>query len=93
MKRILSTGPGASGKSTLARQLSALTGLRVVELDKLVWQQGLKTIPRDTKRKLVAESAWNMDGDFGPYDEIEIRLRGHDYLPGLRIHPMCVTRD
>ena len=84
MKRILIIGPGASGKSTLARQLGALTGLRVIELDKIFWQQGLKETPRnqwvDTQRKLVAERDWIMDGDLGPYDDIDIRLRAADTI-------------
>ena len=46
MKRVVIIGPGASGKSTLARLLGEITGLRVI-----------------------------MDGDLGPHDVIEVRLR------------------
>ena len=47
MKRIVLIGPGASGKSTLARQLGEITGLPVVELDKLFWQPGPVKTSRD----------------------------------------------
>ncbi|PYU37519.1 MAG: hypothetical protein DMG54_33435 [Acidobacteria bacterium] len=67
MKRVVIIGPGASGKSTLARQLGEITGLRVIELDKLFWQPGLVETPRnqwvELQQKLVSESEWIMDGD------------------------------
>ena len=84
MKRVLIIGPGASGKSTLARRLGELAGLTVIELDKLYWQQGLAGTPREqwvqTQQKLIAESEWIMDGDLGPYDAIEVRLRAADTI-------------
>lgn len=84
MKRVIIIGPGASGKSTLARQLGEITGLRVIELDKLFWQPGLVETPRDQwvelQQKLLAENQWIMDGDLGPYDAIEVRLRGADTI-------------
>jgi adenylate kinase family enzyme len=40
MKRVVIIGPGASGKSTLARQLGEIAELRVVELDKIFWRLG-----------------------------------------------------
>lgn len=84
MKRVVIIGPGASGKSTLARQLGEITGLRVIELDKLFWQPGLVETPPDQwvelQQKLVAENHWIMDGDLGPCDAIEVRLRGADTI-------------
>jgi adenylate kinase family enzyme len=66
MKRVLIIGPGASGKSTLARRLGEITGLRVIELDNLFWQQGLAETPRDQwvkiQQKLIQERDWIMDG-------------------------------
>lgn len=41
MQRVVIVGPGAAGKSTLAVSLGELTGLPVVELDKLFWRAGL----------------------------------------------------
>jgi adenylate kinase family enzyme len=47
MKRVVILGPGASGKSTLAIHLGEITGLPVIELDKLFWRPGLVATPRD----------------------------------------------
>jgi nicotinamide riboside kinase len=84
VKRVLILGPGASGKSTLARQLSEITGLRAIELDKIFWQPGLAATPRDKwveiQRNLIQEGAWILDGDLGPYDAIEVRLRAADTI-------------
>jgi adenylate kinase family enzyme len=84
MKRVVIVGPGASGKSTLAGQLGQITGLRVIELDKIFWQQGLVETPRDQwvelQKKLVGGTEWIMDGDLGPYDAIEVRLRAADTI-------------
>ena len=47
MKRVVILGPGGSGKSTLAVRLGEITGLRVIELDKVFWRPGLVATPRD----------------------------------------------
>lgn len=82
MKRVVIIGPGASGKSTLAKRIGEITGLPVVELDQLFWQPGLVPTPRDRwtelQQKLADEGEWVMDGDLGPYDAIEVRLRAAD---------------
>jgi adenylate kinase family enzyme len=82
MKRIVILGRGASGKSTLANRLGEVTGLPVIELDKLFWLSGLTATPRDQwinlQENLVAEDRWIMDGDLGPYDAVEVRLRAAD---------------
>ena len=84
MKRVLILGPGASGKSTLGKRLGEITGIPVIELDKLFWQSGLVPTPpeqwAEILRKLVAEESWILDGDLGPYDVIEIRLRAADTI-------------
>src|SRR5712675_1498845 len=48
MQRVVIRGRGASGKSTLARRLGAITKLPVIELDKLFWQPGLLPTPRES---------------------------------------------
>ena len=84
MKRVVIIGRGASGKSTLAMRLGEITGLPVIELDKIFWRPGLIATPRDqwvvVQERLVAENGWIMDGDLGPYDAIEVRLRASDTI-------------
>ena len=84
MKRVVVLGPGASGKSTLAVCLGETTGLPVIELDKVFWRSGLLPTPPDEWRNiqqiLVQKQEWIMDGDLGPYDVIEVRLRAADTI-------------
>jgi hypothetical protein len=82
MKRVVILGRGASGKSTLAKRLGEITGLPVVELVRFFWQPGLVATPRNewacAQDLLVANEGWIMDGDLGPLDDIESRLRAAD---------------
>lgn len=84
MKRVVIIGRGASGKSTLARRLADITGLPVIEVDKIFWRPGLIATPREQwivmQEKLVAGDRWIMDGDLGPYDAAEVRLRAADTI-------------
>jgi adenylate kinase family enzyme len=84
MKRVVILGRGASGKSTLAKRLSEITALPLIELDKLFWRSDLSPTPRDQwmalQEDLVAEKEWIMDGDLGPYDAVEVRLRAADTI-------------
>ena len=79
MKRVVILGRGAAGKSTLARQLGEIAGLPVVELDKIFWRPGLFPTPRgewiQLQERLIQKEAWVLDGDLGPYDAVEVRLR------------------
>ena len=84
MKRVLILGRGASGKSTLAARLGQITGLPVIELDKLFWKPGLLPTPREQwvelQQRLVDEDRWIIDGDLGPYDAVEARLGAADTI-------------
>ncbi len=84
MKRVIVIGPGASGKTTLAACLGKITGLPVIELDKIFWQPGLAATPREEwaaiQRKLAAQESWIMDGDLGPYDVTDVRLQAADTI-------------
>ena len=77
-------GPGASGKSALAIRLREITGLPLIELDKVFWRPGLAATPRDQwvkmQQRLVEEDRWIMDGDLGPYDAVEVRLAAADTI-------------
>jgi hypothetical protein len=63
MKRVIILGPGGSGNSTLAVRLGEITGLPVIELDKLFWRPGLVATPREhwvaTQTTLVQGSEWS----------------------------------
>ena len=65
-------------------ELSEITGLRVIELDKVFCRPGLVATPRDqwvaVQESFVAEDGWIMDGDLGTYDVVEVRLRAADTI-------------
>ncbi|HEY2477000.1 MAG TPA: hypothetical protein VGI19_19625 [Candidatus Cybelea sp.] len=96
MRRVVIFGPGASGKTTFAAQLSRFTGLPHIELDKLFWQPGLVAMPRrswvEVQRQLVARDEWILDGDLGPYDAAEERLRAADTVILLDFSPLLCMR-
>ena len=54
----------------------------MIELDKVFWRPGLVLTPIDEWRRiqetLVEQPAWIMDGDLGPYDAVDVRLRAAD---------------
>jgi len=84
MRRVVILGPGGSGKSTLAWSLGEITGLPVIELDKIFWRAGLTATPLEewiqAQQTLVNQSQWIMDGDLGPYDAVQVRLQAADTI-------------
>ena len=82
MKRVVILGLGSSGKTTLALRLGQITGLRVVELDKIYWRPGLVETPHEEwikmQHALTADNGWILDGDLGPGDAVEVRLQTAD---------------
>jgi adenylate kinase family enzyme len=93
MKRVVILGRGASGKSTLARRLGEITGLPVVELDKVFWRPGLIATPREewvaSQDLLVSTDEWIIDGDLGQFDFVETRLRVADTVILLDFSFLC----
>ena len=79
MKRVMIPGRGASGKSTLARRLGEITGLPVVELDKVFWRPGFVATPRHERVAaqglLAAKDGKILHGGLGQSDVIETCLR------------------
>ncbi|WP_042433889.1 hypothetical protein [Streptacidiphilus anmyonensis] len=73
---------GGSGKSSLAVTLGTATGLPVIELDKHFWGPDLEATPPEKWATLQSDLAqahqWIMDGDLGPYDVLNVRLRRAD---------------
>lgn len=82
MRRILILGRGGAGKSTLAARLGTMLALPVIELDKHFWAPDLTPTPTDEwvriQRRLIAGPRWVIDGDLGPYDVLDVRLRAAD---------------
>jgi adenylate kinase family enzyme len=82
VQRVVALGRGGAGKSTLAAALGAATSLPVVELDKHFWGPDLEATPPDRwaahQAGLAAADQWIMDGDLGPYDVLDVRLRRAD---------------
>jgi adenylate kinase family enzyme len=82
MRRIVILGRGGAGKSTLASQLGATLALPVIELDRHFWPPDLTPMPKDqwarVQRGLASGQQWVMDGDLGPYDVLDVRLRAAD---------------
>lgn len=82
MQRVIIVGPGASGKSTLARRLGELTGLPVVEIDTIFWTPDLVAKSpcewSSMQSSFVAASEWIIDGDLGPFDVFEPRFKAAD---------------
>lgn len=66
MKRVMVIGQSGSGKSTLARKLGELTGLPVVNMDKIHWKSGWINRPDEEKAKLIAnvhaQESWIFEG-------------------------------
>jgi adenylate kinase family enzyme len=66
MTRIVIIGNAGGGKSTLARKLAQRCGLRHVEIDGLLWQQGWKPTPPDIYERqhaeIIAGDNWLIDG-------------------------------
>jgi adenylate kinase family enzyme len=84
MNRVVILGRGASGKSTLARCLGEITRLPVIEIDKVFWRASLIPTPGDqwvaVQETLIAKDNWIIEGDLGPYDIVEVRLRAADAI-------------
>jgi adenylate kinase family enzyme len=80
VQRVLVIGSGGAGKSTLARELAARTGLPLVHLDTLYWGPGWTKTPAEewegVVRDVIAGERWILDGNFG--GTMELRLAAAD---------------
>ncbi len=77
MKRIAILGSPGSGKSTLSRQLGAITGIPVVHLDNLYWRPGWVEPERKQwailQEEVVQGDTWIIDGNYGATAHIRIQ--------------------
>lgn len=82
MNRIVVLGRGAAGKTAFAKALQRATGIPRIELDEVFWTSDLRPLSPDEWRHvqagLVDADRWILDGDLGPYDAPEVRLRRAD---------------
>lgn len=82
MKKVIIIGSGGAGKSTLARKLGELLGIKVYHLDALYWKPGWEKTEHDVWKDTIAEilekDEWIMDGNFG--GTMEMRARGADSI-------------
>jgi len=67
-------GSGGAGKTWLAREIAARTGVPVIHLDALFWQPGWVETPRErfreAQREALAGPDWVVDGNYrGTLDE------------------------
>jgi adenylate kinase family enzyme len=66
MARIVVIGNAGGGKSTLARKLAEKRGLKHVEIDRLLWQDGWVLTPEDVyvqqHRDVIEQDDWVIDG-------------------------------
>ncbi|RBY80155.1 adenylate kinase [Blastococcus sp. TF02-09] len=97
MRRVVVLGRGGAGKSEFARRLGARAGLPVVELDREYWQDRLRPRSRTgwsaVQAPLAAAEEWILDGDLGPYDVLDVRLRRADTVVLLDYSlPRCAWR-
>jgi adenylate kinase family enzyme len=70
-------GNAAGGKSTLARQIAASRCLPVIEVDKLLWQEGWRLAPPEVydiqHSAAIARDRWVIEG-LGSQDSIPARI-------------------
>jgi adenylate kinase family enzyme len=66
VSRIVIIGNAGGGKSTLARKLARRRGLRHIEIDSMLWQQGWKPTPAEIYERrhaeIIAGDDWLIDG-------------------------------
>ena len=62
MSRVVVIGNAAGGKSTLARQMAIARSLPLVEIDKLLWQEGWRLAPPEDYSAQYAAATARDDG-------------------------------
>jgi adenylate kinase family enzyme len=95
IQRVAVIGSCGAGKSTLSRELAAITGLPLRHLDQLYWLPGWTEPAKDdwlrTKEALAAEPCWLIDGNYG--GTLALRLARADLVVLLDLPTwLCVWR-
>jgi adenylate kinase family enzyme len=83
MKKIAVFGKPGSGKSTLSKKLAAATGIRLHQLDSIVYTKNGNLVDQKTfefkHANILSIDTWIIDG-FGPIDSFNNRLEMADTL-------------
>ena len=81
-RRIMIIGSPGSGKSTFAKELSKITQLPLIHLDKEFWKDGWIETPRqewvEKQKQLILGDEWIIDGNYG--GTMDIRLEKADTI-------------
>jgi adenylate kinase family enzyme len=74
--RYLIHGVTGSGKTTLAEQIAARTGLPWHSMDELTWEPGWVGVPEDVQRQrgaaICAQEAWVMDTAYSSWRDLAV---------------------
>lgn len=80
MERIIVIGCPGSGKSTFSRALHQITGIPLVHLDMLFWNNDKTTVEKavflERLEKAMAQSQWIIDGNYA--STMELRMQACD---------------
>lgn len=80
MKKVLVIGSCGAGKSTFARRLHSVTGLKLIHLDKCYHQPNWEEPPDEqwfeVVNKLIKGDEWIIDGNFG--GSMDLRMKHCD---------------
>ena len=83
MKKIAVFGKPGSGKSTLSKKLASATGIKLHQLDSIVYKKNGELVDRKTYDRahgnILSSGSWIMDG-FGPIESFNKRLEVADTL-------------
>ena len=75
-QRILVYGVTGSGKSTMARRLSELTGIPWTSVDDIAWRPGWVLMPEEEQRetfgRLMSSDRWILDAAYGAWRDLAI---------------------
>ncbi len=95
MNKVIVIGSGGAGKTTVAREIAAVTGLPLVHLDRFYWRPGWVPTPADEWHRVVANvvaaDRWVIDGNYG--GTMNLRLAAADTVVFLDVPRLrCLAR-